>query len=118
MYKWFINNQNSIFGNQRNDWATARNQFTVEGYQSLDRLSQVSGYYRGEVDIPKFQRGYIFNVTPAPQSGYYFEGNSGRPLINGNLVTVGAPYHFYFGLVRGNNAMDKFNKKYLGLEIL
>jgi hypothetical protein len=118
-YKWFINNENSIFGNQKNDWATSRNQFTVEGYQSLDRLSQTSGYYKGGVDIPTFQKGYIYNVVPAPNSEYYFQGSSaGQNLLNGNLVTVGVPYHFYFGLVRGNSAMDKFNKKYLGLEIL
>jgi hypothetical protein len=123
MYKWNINNTNttSIFGNQKNDWMTNRNDFTVIGYQSLDRLSQVSAYYRGGVDIPKFQKGYIFNVTPAPppETGYYFEGDlAGQVLQNGNKVTVGAPFYFYFGLVRGSNAIDKFNKKYLGIEIL
>jgi hypothetical protein len=124
LYKWNINNTNttSIFGNEKNDWLTSRNDFTVVGYQSLDRLSQVSAYYRGEVNIPQFQKGYIFNVTPAPSpnTGYYFEGDlrGGQVLENGNKVTVGAPYHFYFGLVRGSNALDKFNKKYLGVEIL
>jgi len=124
LYKWNINNTNtsSIFGNEKNDWLTSKNDFTVVGYQSLDRLSQVSAYYRGEVNIPQFQKGYIFNVTPAPapNTGYYFEGDirGGQVLENGYKVTVGAPYHFYFGLVRGSNALDKFNKKYLGVEIL
>jgi hypothetical protein len=36
----------------------------------------------------------------------------------GPRYTVGAPYYFYFGLYRGNNALDKFNVKYLGFETL
>jgi hypothetical protein len=30
-----------------------------------------------------------------------------------SIVVVGAPYHFYFGLVNGNTAVDKFYKLYV-----
>ena len=76
----------------------------------------------GQVNIPLFQKGFIFNVKPAvpPATGYDFEGDrvAGHTLLNSTNVTVGAPFFFYFGLVRGNNALDKFNVKYLGIETI
>jgi hypothetical protein len=53
-----------------------------------------------------YQRGYIFDVDNngnfllTPQRGQ----NAG--------IVVGAPYHFYFGLIKGQTALDKFKTKY------
>jgi hypothetical protein len=34
------------------------------------------------------------------------------------MVTVGAPYHFYFGLKKGKTAWDRFSKKWINFEII
>jgi hypothetical protein len=51
-----------------------------------------------------YARGYIFSVNA---DGTYSStgASSGR-------FMVGAPFHFYFGLVKGNTALDKFKIKY------
>jgi len=124
MYKWNITQTNttSIFGNQYNDWATTKADIQAQKYQSLDRVAVSSNYFRGQVNIPSQLKGYIYNVVPAtpPLTGFVFEGDrvGGQTLANGSNVTVGAPFYFYFGLVRGNNALDKFNVKYLGVETI
>jgi hypothetical protein len=33
------------------------------------------------------------------------------------MVTVGAPFHFYFGLKRGKTAYDRFRSKWVNTEI-
>ena len=51
--------------------------------------------------------GYIYNQYP---SGTPNENWPSGQNIN---YLVGAPYHFYFGLKRGNSAMNKFITKYI-----
>ena len=123
MYKWDIDQGTStIFGGEKNEWGTSGTDIQKFKYQSLDRLNPTSNYFMGQVNIPLFQKGFIFNVKPAvpPATGYDFEGDrvAGHTLLNSTNVTVGAPFFFYFGLVRGNNALDKFNVKYLGIETI
>jgi hypothetical protein len=118
MYKWLIrtpNSSNSIFGEDLNEWQTTSTSIQPQMYQKLDRTQITSNYYQGQTNLPQFQKGYIYNIESSA-NGYFPQGNLGGIILNGQKVTVGAPFHFYFGLVRGNNALDKFNRKYLGVE--
>ena len=125
MYKWSVNtpNQsNSIFGTQFNDWVTNSNDIQKFKYQSMDRINILSNYYMGQTNVPQYLKGYIYNVQSV-------NGVIGfQPILGGQLLntgagptpgyTVGAPFHFYFGLVRGSSSLDKFNVKYLGVETI
>jgi len=51
-----------------------------------------------------FNRGYIFSVDA---NGDY----SVLAPLNKSFI-VGAPFHFYFGTVKGDSALDKFKTKY------
>ena len=78
-------------------------------YQSLSRRNVgVPSYFSGPNvalgDI--YQRGYIFNVN---SSGIYSYSMAG---VQVNSFLVGAPNHFYFGLINGETALDKFKTKY------
>jgi hypothetical protein len=59
-----------------------------------------------------FSRGYIFEVSAVPTPNateFSFSIKSGQ---FSNKFIVGAPFHFYFGLVKGETALDKFKTKY------
>ena len=76
-------------------------------YQSQDRTSlETPNYFRPLTSSVSdlYARGYIFSVDAA--GGYSTIGASSGRFI------VGAPFHFYFGLVKGNSALDKFKTKY------
>lgn len=114
-YPWEVKpkaNNPHIFGTQYNNWVT--NKFYVGRYQSLDRTKQPPDSYFMSNTIPAtpnrdlYQRGYIFSVD---ENGDYSENGS----IN-NIFLVGAPFQFYFGIKRGNSALDKFKSKYLSDE--
>ncbi len=115
-YQWSLeqpSNQN-IFGSQLNNWKTNFNYNPSDSgifgfnYQSLDRRNiNPPTYFVGSnntLDI--YQRGYIFNVD---SNGGYSVSMVGIPL---DKFLVSAPYHFYFGIVKGNTALDKFKTKY------
>ncbi len=111
-YQWETKASNNIFGTEDNNWYTK--DFYVGRYQSLDRTIQPPGSYFQSSTIPAtnnkdlYQRGYIFSVD---QFGNY------SPIGSiSNRFIVGAPFQFYFGIVRGESAMDKFKKKYLADE--
>jgi hypothetical protein len=126
-YRWKINNpptnQRSIFifGNEKNEWQTGSGDIIQNTkYQSLDRVDVSSYYFMGETAINEFYKGFIYNVKPNSIGGYDFSENIGIiPNTNTNLkYLVGAPFHFYFGLTRGSNALDKFRVKFLGVETI
>jgi hypothetical protein len=113
----------SIFGRQFNNW-----DFTFDGskifsnrYQSLDRLQESSRYFRTDGSSQtQYQKGYIYAVkTVTASTGVISVQLSASPLdwdpnpISSQLVTVGAPFHFYFGLRRGASAFDRFRKKWI-----
>jgi hypothetical protein len=52
-----------------------------------------------------YERGYIFNVNP---DGTYSYDNGKYP----SKFLVSAPNHFYFGIIKGETALDKFKTKY------
>ena len=90
-------------------------------YQDLDRLNPESRYFRTngcshtEVDV-----GYIYSVSGCTlgldidESIDNWDQNTIRP----NWITVGAPFHFYFGLRRGASAFDRFRQKWINTEII
>ena len=116
-YQWQLNQESSpsIFGSEKNNWKT--NQSSTVGasgifkykYQSLSRRntgtpSYFSGPNVGLGDI--YQRGYIFNVDSSGVFSFNIAG------VTDDNFLVGAPNHFYFGLINGETALDKFKTKY------
>jgi len=107
-YQWKLDSQTSIFGTELNNWGTDYVDIVQDReYQSLDRTSLTTpNYFRPLTSSVSdlFARGYIFSVNP---EGKYSTtgGSSGR-------FVVGAPFHFYFGMVKGNSSLDKFKTKY------
>jgi hypothetical protein len=119
-YQWGIKLGSSIFGTEKNDWATEQSNIFSQKYQSLSRRNPdtqsnpsyfMSSNAEGLGDIS--QRGYIFGVNT---TGGYAYGPSSNPDLNvGNFPNnflVGAPNHFYFGIIKGETAIDKFKTKY------
>jgi hypothetical protein len=115
--------KNSIFGSESNDWDYGT--IYSSRYQSLDRLSQPSRYFRSmNQSQNNYLKGYIYAVTdgnslshsPSTQQGSitaltrYWDKNAPN---DPEQVTVGAPFHFYFGLKRGASAFDRFKMKWI-----
>jgi hypothetical protein len=61
------------------------------------------------------QKGYIYAVTgdtgEITADPSYWDNNT--PVSDQELVTVGAPFHFYFGLRRGASSFDRFRTKWI-----
>jgi hypothetical protein len=114
-YQWRINNTNSagVFGNQGNNWATNTSDIFSRRYQSLNRRAIITPSYM----IPSiysisdlFARGYLFNGTATNVVDFSYVANAGN--IAPQKYLVGAPNHFYFGLIKGETALDKFKELY------
>lgn len=118
-YQWKIEQNtviDSIFGKQTNEWYStpiSGNTFFTKGYQTLDRIEPSSRYVRtNNVNQSQYYKGYIYSVD---QNGFISPSINNWDL-NTNVaraVTVGAPYHFYFGLKRGKSAFDRFIVKWV-----
>ena len=116
-YQWNLsgssetNAPSNLFGGQYNNWAT-RPEDIIQNtpYQGLDRASLTTKYFlASNVDVTSedlIARGYIFGVD---DNGLYSSSSS---LIRNPKFLVGAPYQFYFGVVKGESALDKFKTKY------
>ena len=107
-YQWKLENTNTIFGNQYNNWATDGNDIVQgRGYQTLDRTYLgTPNYFRPSTSSVSdlYARGYIFSVDA--NGGYSQVGATSDKFI------VSAPFQFYFGVVKGSSALDKFKTKY------
>jgi len=126
-YQWTIkeNRENrylpkTIFGSQQNDWYTERlgTSFFAEKYQEMDRTSQSSRYFRSTSSLSIDYKGYIYSydrtITSPTFDQYNINVNSWERNISGeNNVTVGAPFHFYFGLKKGKTSWDRFVRKWI-----
>ena len=100
-------NPDSIFGDQKNEWSTDATVFFSSGYQSMDRLNSD---YMQPVDgsIYTYHKGYIYNVVNGEISAQ--PPQAGGP---DRIVTPSGPYYFYFGLLRGKSAYDRFLVKWI-----
>ena len=115
-YQWELksNINNIIFGSQLNNWATGENDIVQNRrYQSLDRTSLITPNYfipptvtandlnaRGYIFSNDLSGNYVSNITPSSSSKFI----------------VGAPFHFYFGTIKGQTALDLFKTKYSVIE--
>jgi hypothetical protein len=117
-YQWGSGKKSAttIFGSEQNNWQTDKTDIVQEKqYQSLDRLALTTpNYFKGaNASISDtFARGYIFevNAVPTPNAtNFTYSLNAGKIP---NKFIVGAPFHFYFGLIKGQTALDKFKTKY------
>jgi hypothetical protein len=112
MYQWKLSTITPIFGNQNNDWATGPNDITSQYYQSLDRTSLTNPTYFQSASAPSnndlYKKGYIFSAD--------YLGKNSQIGANTNKFIVGAPFQFYFGIIKGASALDKFKTKYLADE--
>jgi len=107
-YQWKLTRTTPIFGDQFNNWATDSNDIVGKKYQSLDRMDRSSPTYfqsnTSRSNDDTLQRGYIFSTN--------FNGDYSRNGVSSNRFIVGAPFHFYFGLMKGKTSLDKFKSKY------
>ena len=121
-YQWNIkkNPVDSIFGEQVNEWYTvpiSGNGFFSHQYQLMDRADVVgstsSRYFRtNNTNQSDFFKGYIYNVDGSGNiSGNVNTWDLNSP--NDRVVSVGGPFHFYFGLKRGKTAFDRFTAKWI-----
>jgi hypothetical protein len=113
--QWKINNAGYIFGTEKNSWDLTVRGDTIfsQQYQSMDRLQQNSRYFRNRnTSSTDYQKGYIYAVDNLGDlSASSIEWDYNTP--SEELVTVGAPFHFYFGLRRGASAFDRFRTKWI-----
>jgi hypothetical protein len=118
-YQWKLNGSSkdndstplNLFGGQYNNWKTEPEDIIQNTpFQGLDRASLTTKYFLAQnVDVTSedlIARGYIFAVD---NNGQY---SSNKDEIRNSKFLVGAPYQFYFGVVKGESALDKFKTKY------
>lgn len=117
-YKWSLSSGSSIFGNENNNWYTdsvnSQAGFFQKQYQDVDFDTPLEKY---RTSTTKF--GFISNFTsttpplPNPIPLNVLQGVPSPVVTPISTFVIGAPYHFYFGLVNGNTAVDKFYKQYV-----
>ena len=114
-YQWGLApNATTIFGNENNTWATNSADIIQGDYQSLDRTGTDTKYFLNGTSTANelTARGYIYSVdgdvTNYPTVGGRYSSTGQRK----NKFLVGAPYQFYFGVVKGESALDRFKTKY------
>ena len=96
----------TIFGSELNDW-----------YTDLDVNNTL---YSTKYQTMSFNGNPYFQTTNGLNTGYIYNyDNNGNPTFDPsqNQTTdtfiVGAPYHFYFGLMRGKSAVNRYISKYI-----
>ena len=114
-YQWkMASGSSTIFGNQNNNWATDTADIIQNNYQSLDRVATNTKYYLNGTSTANdlTARAYIYsvdgNVTSYPTVGGRY---TSTPQTSSKFL-VGAPFQFYFGVVKGESALDRFKTKY------
>jgi hypothetical protein len=115
-YRWRISTGGStIFGTQTNDWATDTTDIYQIEYQKLDRLSSPYPIFNSTPNNYN-ARGYLY-----ADDSTYFTGTSydtSAMILNSNPGLGGAPWYFYFGLIKGSTAINRFYSKYIGETVL
>jgi hypothetical protein len=116
-YQWGIKDipPGGVFGDQGNNWATNTSDIFSRRYQSLDRRAIITPSYM----IPSiysvsdlFARGYLFNGNATTVDNFTYNADAGNWDVPSSKFLVGAPNHFYFGLIKGETALDKFKELY------
>jgi hypothetical protein len=130
-YQWQLkvnSDLDTIFGSQTNDWwsdSVNGPLFHSSKYQSLDRGSNISRYFRTTTSsATRDKKGHIYSIDTRTVGSPFFTTPMLNPLpssIDPNpyrdrVITVGAPFYFYFGLKKGKTAWDRFAKKWINFE--
>ena len=119
--QWEIIDTPYIFGIQSNNWVFEYNggEIFSHKYQSLDRVNPNSRYFRTRnTNATQYFKGYIYAVKNVNLPVPHIElsaasGDWDKNSVAPQLVTTGAPFHFYFGLKRGASAYDRFRTKWI-----
>jgi hypothetical protein len=114
-YQWKLDSDsNTIFGNQLNDWATTPQDIIQNNYQDLDRSATNTKYYLNGTSLANnlTARGYIYSVDGDVVNYPTVGGRYTSTPQTSNRFLVGAPFQFYFGVVKGQSALDRFKTKY------
>jgi hypothetical protein len=119
-YLWGLKNNTSranIFGSQSNDWEF--DTFSYQ-YQKIDRLIPYvdSKIYQPASNINqiKYHKGWIYNVEPIINPATEEFDYKPEPSLSLGPYLFGAPYYFYFGLINGASAFDRFASKWIDTE--
>ena len=115
-YLWKINANSgnpNIFGTQQNNWLSNSDAFKYQ-YQKVDRFLSTSKTFQPEnTNVINYHKGWIANYNPSvinpATNGYDYKPEPGIP---GNYL-MGAPFYFYFGVVKGSSAFDRFTTKWI-----
>ena len=116
MLIWSKADNTNIFGGELNNWEVdnSKLKLTSRYYQELDRLEPnktENNYFAnsrtlsGKLSDDIYSRGYIYAVDSDGVISL-IDNNSSMKFL------VGAPYYFYFGLVKGGSAMNLFKNRY------
>ena len=125
-YQWEIKtgDPDNIFGSQKNDWYTQPlgSSFLQNRYQSMDRLQPSSRYFRNIIGNTYniYNKGYIYAVSGATLPFGLSASVADSDLSNSpqpRVITVGAPFYFYFGLKKGKTAFDRFARQWIKFEL-
>ena len=89
----------------------------------MDRLQPTSRYFRTNGSTQtRYFKGYIYSVDPitndlswAPSTQ---DPNAAPFSTSDRIITVGAPFHFYFGLKKGKTAFDRFAKQWIKFDTI
>ena len=131
MYLWQIVDNPSgynIFGSQTNEWSTIplpEGQFNHIRYQSIDRTDDATPFgsrmmIPNQRDNESYYKGFISNTYNNATDAAY---NTSDPTVwaeqkndgpGDGKVNNTAPFYFYFGLVKGASAFDRFLTKWVG----
>lgn len=116
-YQWGISTSpnRGVFGNQKNNWSTEIDNIFSRKYQSLDRRSIITPSYMIPSIYPitdQYARGYLFNGNATTADNLTYNSSAGNWDNPTTRFLVGAPNHFYFGLIKGETALDKFKELY------
>jgi hypothetical protein len=114
-YQWGLDsNGTTIFGTQKNDWLTRPSEIIQNNYQSLDRSVLDTKYYLNGTTSSNdlTARGYIFSVDGDVVNYPTTGGKYTSTPKTSNEFLVGAPFQFYFGVAKGQSALDRFKIKY------
>jgi hypothetical protein len=120
-YLWEIkaNNGNSnIFGTQQNNWYSNSDAFKYQ-YQKVDRFLESSKTFQPEnTNVINYHKGWIANYNPnvinPATNGYDYKPEPGIP----DEYLMGAPFYFYFGVVKGSSAFDRFATKWIDTDAI
>ena len=113
-YQWeLLGGDNNIFGSEKNNWATTQDDIVSnKPYQSQDRTNPDAPtyFYSSNINLNTVSgetsaRGYIFSLDANGKYSSELNGSNSK-------FTVGAPFQFYFGVTKGQTALDKFKTKY------